>query len=130
MTVRAIAATSLVAGASFAALAVATPAYAVCESYSGGCASTPPTAPPGGGGGAPIDGGTENPGAGEEPTGTVTEQSGPAGPAGSRTPRSTGTPATLPFTGGELVLLSTVGVGALVGGTALVVAGRRRRETA
>lgn len=36
-------------------------------------------------------------------------------------------PSTLPFTGGELVTLTAVGLGTLAGGTALVVAGRRRR---
>lgn len=40
------------------------------------------------------------------------------------------TPATLPFTGGEVLLLGLVGAGALAGGTALVVAGRRRGVTA
>ena len=40
--------------------------------------------------------------------------------------RSDTSPATLPFTGGELVLLSTVGAAALAGGVALTVAGRRR----
>lgn len=35
-------------------------------------------------------------------------------------------PATLPFTGGEVALLSAVGAGTLLVGTALVVAGRRR----
>lgn len=44
--------------------------------------------------------------------------------------RSAVTPATLPFTGGELVLLSTAGAAAVAGGAALVVAGRRRRTDA
>lgn len=35
-----------------------------------------------------------------------------------------------PYTGDELVLLTAVGVGALAGGTALVLAGRRRTVTA
>ncbi len=38
----------------------------------------------------------------------------------------TTTPNTLPFTGGDIVLLSVLGAGTLAGGTALVVAGRRR----
>jgi hypothetical protein len=37
-------------------------------------------------------------------------------------------PDTLSVTGGELVLLLTVGSGAVAGGTALVVAGRRRKS--
>lgn len=44
----------------------------------------------------------------------------------SRTQTSVQAPATLPFTGGELVLLTATGAAALAGGTALVVAGRRR----
>lgn len=40
---------------------------------------------------------------------------------------TTTTARTLPFTGGELVLLSAVAAGALAGGVALVVAGRRRK---
>jgi hypothetical protein len=39
-------------------------------------------------------------------------------------------PASLPFTGGEFALLATAGVVALGGGTALVVASRRRRTAA
>lgn len=35
-------------------------------------------------------------------------------------------PTTLPFTGGELVLFSALGAGAVAGGVALVVIGRRR----
>jgi len=38
----------------------------------------------------------------------------------------TTTPDTLPFTGGDVVLLSLIGAGTLAGGAALVVAGRRR----
>jgi ABC-type glycerol-3-phosphate transport system substrate-binding protein len=36
----------------------------------------------------------------------------------------------LPFTGGEIALMSIAGVGALGAGTMLVAAGRRRRVTA
>jgi hypothetical protein len=39
-------------------------------------------------------------------------------------------PASLPFTGGEFALLATAGAVALGGGTALVVASRRRRTAA
>jgi hypothetical protein len=38
--------------------------------------------------------------------------------------------ATLPFTGGELVLMTTVGAGALGAGAAFAIAGRRRRTAA
>jgi hypothetical protein len=50
--------------------------------------------------------------------GTVSERS-------STSPSAT----SLPFTGGEVVLLSVLGAGALAAGTALVVAGRRRSST-
>ena len=39
-------------------------------------------------------------------------------------------PASLPFTGGEFALMATAGAVALGGGTALVVASRRRRTAA
>ena len=93
-------------GLTFAGLvAVAGPAAAVCDAYSGTC-----TEPP-----AVLD---------QEftPAQTPTTQT-----RASVTP-TVETPATLPFTGGELVLVSAVGIGALAGGTALVVAGRRRAE--
>jgi hypothetical protein len=45
----------------------------------------------------------------------VAEQSGVAG-----------SPATLPFTGGEIVLISAAGAAAVAAGAALVVGGRRR----
>jgi hypothetical protein len=38
-------------------------------------------------------------------------------------------PETLPFTGGEVVALTLLGAGAVAGGAALVVAGRRRAGT-
>ena len=88
----------------------AAPALAVCDAYSTTCVE--PTQP------------VRTP----EPTKT---------PTVTRTPdvetevlnRTTvrETPSTLPFTGGELVLLSTAGIAAVAGGAALVVAGRRRR---
>lgn len=37
-------------------------------------------------------------------------------------------PETLPFTGGEVVMLSVLGAGAVAGGAALLVAGRRRSQ--
>ncbi len=90
MNVRQLTASGVLLGAAALALGMSTPAYAVCDAYSGNCPSSPP-----GGGAVKAD---------------VTTKS----------------PSTLPFTGGELVLLSAVGAGALVGGTALVVAGRRK----
>jgi hypothetical protein len=39
------------------------------------------------------------------------------------------TPSTLPFTGGEVVLLSLAGAGAVVAGTVLVLSARRRSAT-
>lgn len=42
-------------------------------------------------------------------------------------PAVEGNGASLPFTGAEIVLMSTVGLGALGAGTVFVVAGRRRR---
>lgn len=40
---------------------------------------------------------------------------------------ATSTNTALPFTGGELVLLTGVGAGALAGGVALIAVGRRRK---
>jgi len=59
-----------------------------------------------------IDGGTTDEATGDEDTN-----------AGGGT---TASGAQLPMTGGETMLLGMTGIGALVGGTALVVAGRRR----
>ena len=91
---------------------IASPALAVCDAYSGNCASPAPTvlptAPTGGGSTVEID--------------DDTTQAGTGG-GGSTTSNNA---RTLPFTGGELVLLTAVGAGALAGGTALVVAGRRK----
>ena len=83
-------------GASFAFMTPAAFAQAACE-YPFDC-------PTGGGGGA---------GGGGAGGGAV---AGPTGGGGSA----------LPVTGGELVLMTTAGAGALVAGTVLVVAGRRR----
>jgi hypothetical protein len=46
--------------------------------------------------------------------------------AGNTVSGRTTTPNTLPFTGGDVVLLSLIGAVTLAGGAALVVAGRRR----
>ena len=102
MHIRPIATAGLLAATGFLVIGAASPAFAVCDSYSGECVEEPT----GGGGGTVID--------------------GAGGGGGTAVDR----PATLPLTGGELVLLSTVGIGALVGGTALVVAGRRKAAPA
>ena len=91
----------------------AVPASAApCDAYSQVCPSTPP----GGGGGGTGGGGGGGTGGGT--TGTT-------GSGGS----ATATTGDLPFTGGEVVLMTVVGLGAVAGGTALVVAGRRRQGT-
>lgn len=82
-------------------LMAASPASAQsCDAYSGGC---------------------ENPGTVVPPAGTGTGTG-----AGTVVSTGAGAGTTLPFTGAELLLLGVVGVGALGGGTAMVVAGRRR----
>ena len=51
----------------------------------------------------------------------------------TRTPTTTtveGNQSTLPFTGGEIVLMSLAGGAAIGGGVVLVAAGRRRRASA
>jgi hypothetical protein len=50
-------------------------------------------------------------------------------PSGGASTSSDG-PDQLPFSGGEITLMTAIGVGALGGGTALVVAGRRRKAPA
>lgn len=92
---------TLVVGGWLVAVPAASPAFAApCDAYSGACPSTPAgNGGAGGGGGAPA-GGANDAGGGR---------------------------GELPFTGGELVLMTLVGAGAVAGGTALVVAGRRRR---
>lgn len=116
MSIRALAAAGAVAAGGV--LFLSSPALAVvCDAYSGGCPPTPP-----GGAATPIDGSDQDPGSGEAPDG------GTANPGGGTSTPSGGTsnPSTLPFTGGELILMTAIGAGALAGGTALVVAGRRR----
>jgi hypothetical protein len=131
MSVRTYAATALLAGASWLTVGVATPAFALCEvpdAYSGGCPSTPPGD---GVGDTDLDGDTESPGSGTD-TGSGTSPGGSGEAPGSGTPatgNARSTPTTLPFTGGELVLMTAIGVGALAGGTALAVAGRRRTHS-
>lgn len=113
MSLRRTVTTATVVAASWVALGVSSPAYAVvCDAYSGGCPSPTPSSISGGGGGA----------------GTGTDTGGDQGGAGtgSSTGGSTSNPSTLPFTGGELVLMTALGAGTLAGGAALVIAGRRR----
>lgn len=109
MSLRRTATTATVVAASWVALGMSSPALAVCDAYSGGCPSPSPSSIGGGGGGAGSGTDTD--------TGTGT---------GTSTGGTTSNPSTLPFTGGELVLMTAIGAGALAGGTALVVAGRRR----
>lgn len=92
---------AMAVGASFAFSTPSAFAQAACE-YPFDC-------PTGGGGG--LDGTT-----------------GGAGTAGGGS--TVGGGSALPVTGGELVLLTMTGAGALAAGTALVVAGRRRGATA
>ena len=112
MSLRRTATAATVVAASWVALGLSSPALAVCDAYSGGCPS--PTSSPirGGDGGA----------------GTGTDTDGDSDPGGSGA-GTTSNPSTLPFTGGELVLMTAIGAGALAGGTALVVAGRRRSHS-
>lgn len=77
-------------------VATAGPAAAVCDAYSGACPEPP----------------------------AVLSRDVPAEPPTSTAPSTA--PSTLPFTGGELVLMSAVGISAVAGGVVLVVAGRRR----
>lgn len=130
MQVRALAVSGVLAGAVSLALAAASPAAAVCDSYSGNCPSTPP----GAGAGNTDIGGTDDTPATNDTADSDTGDSGTedTGTAVNRrsTPSTPSTPATLPFTGGEIVLLTALGAGALAGGTALVVAGRRKSSAA
>ena len=57
----------------------------------------------------------------------VRERNEPRQPQGAVV-RARQAPETLPFTGGEVVMLSALGAGAVAGGAALVVAGRRRSQ--
>ena len=113
MSLRRTVTTATVVAASWVALGVSSPAFAVCDAYSGGCPSPTPSSIGGGGGGA---------GTGSDTGGDVDG----AGTGSGTTGGTTSNPSTLPFTGGELVLMTALGAGALAGGTALVIAGRRR----
>ncbi len=69
-------------------------------------------------GGGTVDGATGDGGAGGDVAGGGTLDAAPA------------RGGALPFTGGETVLLGATGLGALAGGAALVIAGRRRVASA
>jgi hypothetical protein len=140
MQVRKLVVPGVVAFASWSAIGLATPAYALCESYSGGCPTATPSTPPGTGtgGGGGTGGSGQQPGPGN--SGGQPGQPGQPGKPGTVVPNgqtpiqgsvtrpgADAGPSTLPFTGGELVLLTALGAGAVAGGTALVVAGRRRK---
>lgn len=88
---------------SFVALG-ATPAFAVCDPYSQECVSP-------------------------QSQGSSTQLEPAAGSPAVRSSSAT-SPATLPFTGGEVVLIAALGAAAVGGGVALVVAGRRRQVPA
>lgn len=114
MHVRRLAATGLLVASCGLATAAASPALAVCDAYSTTCATGAPTPPPNNGGGGEV----------ELPKDPQANRNGGGG--SSVTSGGAGNGRTLPFTGGELVLLTSIGGAALVGGTALVLAGRRK----
>ena len=126
--VRPLAATAAGALVSATLLFGATAATAqTCDAYSGGCASRP----------RPrrrrrrcrrrCDRHGRRRVADPDGDGTACPRSTRSPAAATRVTRpAVNRPATLPFTGGELVLLSAVGLGALATGSVLVVAGRRR----
>lgn len=90
----------------------------VCAAYSESCVESEVVVNP------PASGGTGVAGNG---TGPATGGQGP-GVAGTVSSRSS-TPATLPFTGGDVVLVGLAGAGAVATGTVLIVAARRRGAT-
>ncbi len=94
---------------------------AVCDAYPQRCVVLPDT----GVLGDQMTRGDATAGAGAGAGATVSG-SGVPGSVGART----GVPSSLPFTGGDVVLISLVGAAAVVGGAALVVTGRRRSSTA
>lgn len=90
----------------------------VCAAYPESCVEPRVVVNP------PESGGTGVAGNG---TGPATGGQGP-GVAGTVSSRSS-TPATLPFTGGDVVLVGLAGAGAVATGTVLIVAARRRGAT-
>jgi hypothetical protein len=101
----------------------------VCDPYSENC-TTPPTTPP------PLAVVRDKDCAGnlgplreyDPATGDPSGGDGVVEPSAEECATSTNT--ALPFTGGELVLLTGVGAGALAGGVALVAVGRKRKPPA
>jgi hypothetical protein len=91
------------AAAGVLSVVLAGPALAVCDAYSGTCTEPPGVLP------STL---VSTPPAVDDTQVAVTQ--------------SSTSPSTLPFTGGELVLISVVGLGAVAGGVVLVAAGRRR----
>lgn len=90
---------------------LAGPAMAVCDAYSGTCTEPPAVLP------STL---VSTPPATTDDAQVATTQ--------TTTSQTTTSPATLPFTGGELLLVSVAGLGAVAGGVVLVAAGRRRAE--
>lgn len=139
------AALSLGAIVGFPAVAFADPCPTgeVPGGYTGTCVPQP--GPIGGGDTAAGTGGGGTTTPGTTTPGTTTPGTATAGGAGTTAAGGAGTttaggagtttaggraPATLPFTGDEVLVLSLAGAGAVAAGTALVVAGRRRSAPA
>ena len=93
----------------------------VCAAYSESCVKSEVVVNP------PESGGTGGTGTAGNGTGPATGGQG-SGVAGTVSSRSS-TPATLPFTGGDVVLVGLAGAGAIATGTVLIVAARRRGAT-
>lgn len=98
-----VAAVVVAAGAALAvSFAPASAQTATCDAYSGAC--PPPT----------------------QVLPSTVSSPPPVTAVRGATTRTAESPSVLPFTGGELVLVSLAGAGALAAGGALLVAGRRR----
>ena len=113
-------------------VALALPALAQsapCDAYSGGCPSPGTSSFPGDDGGAGTAPARARVPARVPAPGTGTSAGTVSGTTVSGRSSSGAAPATLPFTGGETVLLGLAGLGAVAAGTALVVVGRRRTAT-
>jgi len=85
------------------------------------------TTPAQGGTTTPVSGGTVSPlSAGDTPPAAGAAPAAAGGSAPGTGSGQVGSAATLPLTGGELVLLTATGAAALVAGTVLTAVGRRR----
>ncbi len=93
---------------------------ATCNSYSGTCVESDVINR-----GAASGAGSDRNSSGVSGAGSDRNSSGVSGTVSGRS----STPASLPFTGGEVLLLGFVGAGALAAGTVLVAATRRRGVT-